>query len=393
MNQNPCISKLDCHAICTLLGLAYDSENIRKLCCRFKLDIDAATDDFAYKYYLLHQACHHQDGPVPALISQQFNARYLPVIRVFRAMADDNLPGVAATAELWAQKSLSGTLWALLTDQRVLFRQFGYYLLHRHTYANCQGISTVQTCNRQIDNYARQLENDLENTQTSLTSQRRKTISARTALQKAEKTCNELRRENKQQQALIANLKSVPDKRKSLERQIRKLEYELSQIRQQHQQDKNQDSKQEPALTKEKGEATEDHLIPTTGCPTFSKEPCSKICPNVKTCPLQALRVAVVGGLDRLEGRYREVVEGLGAEFLFHNGKCQSGSHQLKNLVCSSDIIVFVTSVNSHTAMHVVKGMCKHTGKRFVALRTTGAHALSRALIEESSQPAQRPVR
>jgi len=97
-------------------------------------------------------------------------------------------------------------------------------------------------------------------------------------------------------------------------------------------------------------------------------------------CPLGGLRVAVVGGLQRMLPAYRRIVSQLGAEFLFHDGKVANGSDRLRHVVCGADIVVFITSVNSHAAMDVVKAVCKKNGKKFIAPKETGSETLGRLL-------------
>jgi hypothetical protein len=93
------------------------------------------------------------------------------------------------------------------------------------------------------------------------------------------------------------------------------------------------------------------------------------------------MRVAVIGGLDRLEPHYRRVVEAMGGQFLFHNGNCQGGCHRLRTAVCQADLVIFITRVNSHSALKVVKGLCKKTGRQFMALRETSPTALEAVLL------------
>lgn len=99
-----------------------------------------------------------------------------------------------------------------------------------------------------------------------------------------------------------------------------------------------------------------------------------------KGCPLAGLRVAVVGGIGRMLPEYREVVRQLGAELIYHDGHMKSGSYKLKNVVCGADIVVFITSVNSHGALTVLKAVCRKKRKRFIALRETGCESLDRVL-------------
>jgi len=97
-------------------------------------------------------------------------------------------------------------------------------------------------------------------------------------------------------------------------------------------------------------------------------------------CPLEGLRVAVVGGLEHMLPAYRKIVLQLGAEFLFHDGRVKNGRYRLKNVVCGADIVVFITSVNSHGALDVVKAVCKKNGKKFIAPKETGPETLGRLL-------------
>jgi hypothetical protein len=77
---------------------------------------------------------------------------------------------------------------------------------------------------------------------------------------------------------------------------------------------------------------------------------------------------------------YRKIVSDLGAEFVFHNGRVRNGRYRLRSLVCGADIVVFITSVNSHGALDVVKAACEKTGKQFIASKETGPETLGRLL-------------
>lgn len=97
------------------------------------------------------------------------------------------------------------------------------------------------------------------------------------------------------------------------------------------------------------------------------------------------MKVAVVGGLDRLEPEYRKAVNELGAEFLFHTGRCENGTHVLKNLVCKADIVLYITSINSHGALKAVKGVCKKTGKQFRVVQNPGVSSVYNSLLDMSA--------
>ena len=99
--------------------------------------------------------------------------------------------------------------------------------------------------------------------------------------------------------------------------------------------------------------------------PSFpSHPPCARECEREQAqgnCALEHLKVALIGGLDRLENQYRAVFESLGTiKFYFHTGCCNgSGANRLRASAQDADIVVFITRVNSHNAMNVVKGICR----------------------------------
>ena len=58
-------------------------------------------------------------------------------------------------------------------------------------------------------------------------------------------------------------------------------------------------------------------------------------------------------------------------------------THTLRNIVCGSDIVVFITSVNSHNAMWTVKAECRKSGNKFTVLKQTSPVALEKRFLAE----------
>ena len=100
---------------------------------------------------------------------------------------------------------------------------------------------------------------------------------------------------------------------------------------------------------------------------------------------MQGRKIGIVGGLKRLERGYCEVVRRLGGECLFHSGEMKSGAQGLRHLVDRSDMVVCITSVNSHGAMNAVKKQCKRCQKQFCPLNGAGVSSLENLLLEVAS--------
>ena len=114
-------------------------------------------------------------------------------------------------------------------------------------------------------------------------------------------------------------------------------------------------------------------------CPACGGSGCSnpECC---RDCPLAGQKIMVIGGLDRLEPSYKEVVTQMGGRFGSHTGHVCNGGKKLKKQVNGADLVVFFTSINSHSALSVIKAHCKKRGIPLMAVKETGKGALEKAL-------------
>jgi hypothetical protein len=191
----------------------------------------------------------------------------------------------------------------------------------------------------------------------------------------------------------LAELRQQPLREAALKREAKKLAYELEQANTkiaEHEktiesniQVKDEKQSVVPNAWPDKENNPQAGNVFTLLRPEDAKGDCihcteRKKCP----CPLEGMRVAVIGGLDRLEPEYRKTIHDLGADFIFHNGNCANGQHVLKNVVCKANIILFITSINSHGALKVVKATCKKTGKQFNVVRHPSAGSIYKTLVE-----------
>jgi hypothetical protein len=268
-------------------------------------------------------------------------------------------------------ESPGAVLWSLLSDPRDDLQSQGNYFLCKIIY---QLFNSVSAGYKEPVNSAAGsdvMTDHMKSLQNEYAGLKKEQKSLFRKLDKAQKNIEQLQCECELKANRIAELESRPSREGKLLREIRMLQYKLESTENTCYRNtvisKNIDYEQS-------NKAQNDSVIPQMENPD---------CDEVDTCPLDALKVAVIGGLERLEPRYQSIVEQLGGEFVFHNGVCKSGVHVLRNIVCNSDIIVFITSVNSHNAMWIVRMECKKFGKKFTVLKQTGPDALKRKLLAE----------
>jgi hypothetical protein len=384
------IWNFDCIAICTVLGFTLDDRQIDRLCRKHELPPDKGPLDAAYGFYLVHHSSHVKRGTVAKRLTKLLDERYAGMIQMVRrmecgdAVVCGNDEEIAAKLGSWTRKCPGGVMWALLTDRRERFQQHGMYLVHQVAYAAFRDAQGKSKAVEEDDDGLAAAQRDLRLSRSRFAQQKTEADKLRRRLAQRERDLAELRAAHQQQERRIAELEESPGRNERLRRRVRMLEHEL-------------ESRRESECAALSGPDADSHeepqaetLPPEVGAPhspqattvyerTEPSEPAEAGC---SSCRLEDQRVAIIGGLDRLEPHYRRVVESFGARFSFHNGDCHGTGRVLRSVVCESDVIVFITRVNSHAALRVVRGLCRKSGRRFTALRETSPQALTRALQE-----------
>ncbi len=104
---------------------------------------------------------------------------------------------------------------------------------------------------------------------------------------------------------------------------------------------------------------------------------CNETCPSFDVC---SKRVLIVGGVERMETLYRQVIEGGGGELDYHSGSLQGGTRQLEKSLRRADIILCPVNCNSHGACIKVKNLAKKHNKTCYMLPNGSMSTLSRLL-------------
>ena len=97
-----------------------------------------------------------------------------------------------------------------------------------------------------------------------------------------------------------------------------------------------------------------------TLCRFSAMNTCDELCPAFDLC---RKRVLIVGGIERMESLYRQIVEGSGGVFDYHNGHMKGGGKHLENRLKRSDIVLCPVNCNSHAACALVKNLGKKHNK------------------------------
>lgn len=97
------------------------------------------------------------------------------------------------------------------------------------------------------------------------------------------------------------------------------------------------------------------------------------------------MRVGIVGGVERNQGRYEEVAKAVGCDVEFHHGHMRGrGPEALDAMVERCDLIVIVTEINSHCAVRMAQKFSRKRGRRVLIARKFGIH-----LFEQTARAAK----
>jgi hypothetical protein len=89
------------------------------------------------------------------------------------------------------------------------------------------------------------------------------------------------------------------------------------------------------------------------------------------------MRIAVVGGVERMESRLVDMADRAGHQLEFHHGHMSGpASNRLQNLVERADIIVIVTDVNSHAAVTYARDVARRAQRPVRLVRRFGTSQL-----------------
>lgn len=107
---------------------------------------------------------------------------------------------------------------------------------------------------------------------------------------------------------------------------------------------------------------------------------CTSNCPNFNLCEK---RIFIIGGVERMEALYRDLVEKNGGFLDYHSGSMQGGTKKIEKCLQRADVIICPINCNSHGACVKVKNLAKKFDKNFHML-PTGSLSMIKRLLQES---------
>jgi hypothetical protein len=209
------------------------------------------------------------------------------------------------------------------------------------------------------------------------------------ALSRSQKTCDLLNKKNRELEQEISELQaqslvpSLQAENKQLKADLLKANRSIERDRDQVHSLRDQNAQLLSKLEKQRdlnGELRAE--MERTASQVLALDRCDDECPAFDLCQK---RILVVGGITRMEALYRQLIEGNGGKFDYHDGYLKGGIKCLENRVKRADVVLCSTNCNSHTACLAVKKLGKKHKKPVRMLASSSLNSISQTLMEHQN--------
>src|SRR5215471_3840054 len=94
------------------------------------------------------------------------------------------------------------------------------------------------------------------------------------------------------------------------------------------------------------------------------------------------MRIAWIGGVERVESHLVALAAAAGHDLQFHSGYLGGrGASELRRLVDASSLVIILTQVNSHGAVQLAKRVARQRGRVQLVLRRCSPRAFAQLLV------------
>lgn len=394
-SNRPKLWELDARLHCSVIGTCLSLEDLRGVCRRIGLQIDAWMSDYEF-----HHACVAMaDRPLPAVrqLNKLLERKYKEdVVRLARVDDRDQL--LRAWRDALDQGSVAGTYWALLThpalpaDLQARITGDVHMLSHLSGATQRADLKRLQTLERRVASLQAKLErSDLER-QRRQNRHNEKIQSLRQRLREAQRSERHLADARARLDALENN-----DLVRRLRSQVESYAAKLAEAR----------------LACERAEAARDTVLQQlqyeqrAHCKTrellhevcrerdalesFAQgqlmSSCTASCANGEQradLDLCGRCILYVGGRQNVTAHLTQLVQRCNGRLICHDGGREDSRAHLANLLPQADAVVCPLDCVSHDAYLRVKQFCKQYAKRLVLLPSASLSSFARGLQQLS---------
>jgi hypothetical protein len=362
-----------CHQLCTLVGTCIDVPYIRKLRRRFPTITTNTRVETDYELHAFCVTACRDKNPLSICLNKYFNRYYQTIVSALRQQkTDEAVEALWRSTDLTEDRQVSGFCWAILTSQYVSAE------IKSRLYGEIHMLSHISGQVLRKDQKRLAIENEwllLEQRKQSRAVLRQQ---ARYEHQKeiTESLENQIIDLNKKLIVKRSNADELPDKKvnellknyeKTIWSQHSKMIWLQEKLKHKEQQYEVLKASQSSSTKPKKN--TIDGNTSTSAADT---DLCGK-------------RILYVGGFSRHKDRFKQLIESINGQFLYHDGGMQQSNQLLNMMVQKADAVFCPIDCISHGAVGRIKSLVKTECKDCIFLRSSSLTSFKKEVLQYAS--------
>lgn len=361
------------HQLCTLIGICIDVQYIRKLRKRFPTITANIKGDTDYELHAFCVNACQEKNLLSIRLNKHLNRSYQTIITTLRQQKTDvEIESFWKSTDLTDENQIAGFCWAMLTSQYVKAE------IKDKLYGEIHMLSHISGQVLRNDQKRLVLENDklrLEQSKhtRALLRQQERSENQQEVNQSLEVQIVDLKQKLLKQNNNPSDLSDKKDNEllKNYEKTIWSQHSKMVQlqIKLEHQEQQYEALKasqlNDTKLTIEPNDSNLS-VIP------FSSDLCGK-------------SILYVGGFSRHKDRFKQLIESINGQFLYHDGGMQQSNQLLNMMVKKADAVFCPIDCISHGAVGRIKSLTKTECKDCIFLRSPSLTSFKKEVMQYAS--------
>jgi hypothetical protein len=369
------------HQLCTLVGACIDVSHIRKLRKRFPTITTCTRVETDYELHAFCVNACRDKNPLSIYLNKYLNRYYQTIVNVLRLQkTDEAVDALWRVTDLTDDRQIAGFCWAILISQYVSDKTKDRIYGEIHMLSHISGQVLRKEQKKLAIEYERLL---LEQQKTTRTLLRKNTRCERQRkiIESFEIQVIELNRQSSEKRREADDLlnKQIVSESDSQKNELLK-DFEKTIWSQHSRMLKLQEKLKHQEQENEALKANQLNIIKSDNDMTDSS---AKI--NAVNSDLCGKSILYVGGFSRHRDRFKQLIESINGQFLYHDGGMQQSNQLLNVMVQKADAVFCPIDCISHSAVWRIKSLAKTECKDCIFLRSPSLTSFKKEVLQYAS--------
>lgn len=366
-----------CHQLCTLVGTCIDVPTIRKLRKRFLAITTNTRVETDYELHAFCVAACREKNPLSVYLNKYLNRNYQTIVSTLRSQKTDKaVEDLWRSTDLTDDRQVAGFCWAILTSQHASAEMKDRLYGEMHMLSHISGqVLRKEQQKLAIENERLLLEQQKQSR--ALLRQQTRYENQKKITESLESQVIALNRRLSEQCSKADELSGshAVDQASELLKNYEKTMWSQH-SKMMRLQEKLKHQEQQYEILK----ASQLNIIKPEKITTEGNASIGEV--NSDLCGKSIL---YVGGFSRHRDRFKQLIESINGQFLYHDGGMQQSNQLLNMMVQKADVVFCPIDCISHGAVGRIKSLAKTKCKDCIFLRSPSLTSFKKEVMQYAS--------